>query len=312
MALRQVHQFHSFDIRTLIDEFLLDYAGTSPRTIQHYEDQVGRVLRNWLLAHELTDLMNITVRDMRRYMADQAAPEAKLGPSSISTRFTRANRFFNWCIEQGYLGEGDNPMRTLRRPKPPKQSRVAFDRAEVSRMFKVLAAKPGWIGARDRAIVTVLLGTGARATELTLMTLNDLDWPHKRILLHGKGEGGQRKDRRVPMGKGTMNALREYLKVRPKVATPMLWLTLQKRPIAYMALEHMVRNLGEYAGVEPVFPHRFRHTFATEHYLANRDLIALKNVLGHENVTVTLRYLERLGVSYMGGDESRSPDEWLV
>ncbi len=59
-------------------------------------------------------------------------------------------------------------------------------------------------------------------------------------------------------------------------------------------------------------PHRFRQTLATEHYRANRDLIALKAALGHSKVETTMTYLRGLGRDFALDAEHPSPDEWLV
>lgn len=305
MAQRQRPAAVTFELHSTIDLFLEGYATTSPRTQQCYQDNVGRVLRQWFAERGVVDLFAVTPELMQRYMFDQV--QCRLSPHTLAGRFSRALRFFNWCIEQNYLGEGENPMARLRRPRLPKRGRQAFTRDEIHRLLKVLAAKPGWIGLRDRALVTVLLGTGVRATELMGMRLSDIEWAQKRILVRGKGS----KDRRVPMGKNTMGALRDYLRQRPRDSSPLIWLSQRGGPMNYGALEAMVRHLGEYAAVSPCHVHLFRHTFATEFYLANRDVIALKNRLGHDNVAVTMKYLDRLGVSYTGSDDMRSPDEWL-
>lgn len=80
----------------------------------------------------------------------------------------------------------------------------------------------------------------------------------------------------------------------------------------YSAIEMMVRHLGDYADVHPCHLHRFRHTFATEFYLRNRDILALKGVLGHTTVEMTMRYLASLGIDYHETGRFSSPDEWLM
>jgi integrase/recombinase XerD len=96
------------------------------------------------------------------------------------------------------------------------------------------------------------------------------------------------------------------------VATDNVFVTQRKDPMEYSAAEVMVRYLGKYAGVEPCHLHRFRHTFATEFYLRNRDIIALKGMLGHTSVEMTMRYLASLGIDYHEAGNYASPDEWLV
>lgn len=267
---------------------------------------VVRVFGKWCDDQGIDDLLEITPDDVRAYVDHES--RQGLAQSTLANRFVRLNTFFNWCVQNGYLDNGQNPCDRLKRPRMPKSAAKAFDREQIRRLFKVLEAKPGWTGARDRAVFTLMLGTGLRAREVVNLQINDLDWPGRRVLVR-KGKGD--KYRRVPMGAGTMRALREYLKVRPTEPCPMLWVSQRKGPMNYWALEAMIRHLGEYADVKPCHAHLLRHTYATEHYLAHRDILALKNLLGHTQVQVTMRYLDKLGVDYTGSERLSSPDEWL-
>lgn len=305
MALRQVLKPVGFEPRTVIPAFIEEYEyGPSRKTVAFHRDNLLQNLLPYLAAAGVGDVAEITPEIMRRFLVEQASRGLK--PWTLSGRFYSALRFFNWCIEQGYIDA--NPMARLKRPKTPDRAKNAFNRKEIGRLMTVLAAKPGWVGTRDRAIVAVLLGTGARASELAGMELRDIDWARRRILLHGKGS----KDRRVPMGAQTVKALRDYIRVRPVVSTERVWVTHRRTPMEYSAAEMMVRHLGEYADVTPCHLHRFRHTFATEFYNRNRDILALKGILGHTSVEMTMRYLASLGIDYHEAGKFASPDEWLV
>lgn len=304
MAQRQPLYPVGFEPRTVIPAFVEEYEyGPSVKTVAFHRDNAVNNLLPFLEAH-VRDIAEVTPDLMRSYMVAQAAKGLK--PWTLSGRFYSALRFFNWCIEQGYIDA--NPMARLKRPKTPERARTAFSRKEIQRLMRVLAAKPGWVGLRDRAIVAVLLGTGARATELVGIRIPEIDWPHRRLILHGKGS----KDRRVPMGKETMRALREYLRMRPAANTDRVFVTIRGEPMGYPAAEMMVRHLGEYAGVSPCHLHLFRHTFSTEFYLKNRDIIALQGMLGHASIEMTMRYLASLGIDYHEQGHYQSPDEWLV
>ena len=199
-------------------------------------------------------------------------------------------------------------MERMRRPRTPDAAVEAFSPDQVARLWYVLNTKPGWTGARDRALVAFLLGTGARASEACGLALGDVDFARRRAILHGKGQH----DRRVTLGKGTFRALRDYLAVRPACHFPQLWVTLRREPLRYSALEMMIRRLGELADVDDCHPHRFRHTFATEYFRGCRDILAVRSALGHASVEVTMRYLRALGCDYAAESGARTPDEWLL
>lgn len=109
-----------------------------------------------------------------------------------------------------------------------------------------------------------------------------------------------------------MKALRHYIRARPACQTDQVFVTIRRDPMNYSAAEMMVRHLGDYADVHPCHLHRFRHTFSTEFYLRNRDIIALRGILGHTSIEMTMRYLASLGIDYHEAGNYSSPDEWLV
>ena len=184
----------------------------------------------------------------------------------------------------------------------------AFSQDEARRIVRYAAQASGWLGKRDRAIVLLMLGTGARADEVLSVLPNCINWPHREIVLHGKGD----RDRRMKLGPELYRALREYDAVRPKLPGNHWWVTQRNTRLAYPAFWAMIKHLGEYAGVEGVHPHRFRHTFATEFTMGNNGNIrATQRRLGHSKIQTTENYLQSLGTDYGLEDWFRTPDEWL-
>lgn len=168
------------------------------------------------------------------------------------------------------------------------------------------------IRARDTAIITLFLGTGLRANELRMMRIGDIDWANRRITIqNAKGEGVMQ--RRVRISPRAYQALREWLRARNKyrVTTDYVWISQRRQQMTYQAVWHVVRRLGEYAGVEGAYPHQLRHTAATELYRETKDIMLVKQFLGHSKVATTERYLKRLGVD-MEQEDYRTPDEWLT
>ena len=116
----------------------------------------------------------------------------------------------------------------------------------------------------------------------------------------------------MPVGPKTAEAIKAYIKgTRDRREGPdgRLFVTYRREAMVYSALNAMLGNLGKYAGVEHCIPHRFRHTFAVTDYRANRDLMGVRNRLGHSKVETTQRYLESLGADYGSVEEKyQAPD----
>lgn len=290
--------------------FLDELAGSSaPKTCANYDLELTRRFLPFLASQGVTRMDQLG----RAHCAAFLAGEARRGMSAACRRKTRSclRRFLAWCVDAGYLDE--NPAEGIAGPPPDRSMRRAYTHAESRRMVRVAREADGLLGVRDYAIVLFLFGTGARAAELLGLTLDDLrsaDYrANRRLLLHGKGG----KDRYVVVGRPLARALDAWLRVRPvRVPADSLFVSARGTALNYATLAKLIWRLGIYADVKDCTPHRFRHTFATEHYLKNRDLMALKAALGHEEVATTEIYLRALGVDFELVARYPSPDEWLA
>ncbi len=317
MTKRKAVELSRFELSDLVGDFLSDYESGPPKTLAYYRDNVGRALFNYLSGRGIDAIEDVTPQVLREWLiheADQSYDRKghvrRMSPRTVVGRHTAARRFFSWCVEQEIIPK--SPMDMVRAPKAPEDAVVGFTDEEVERLIRESGKAWGWLAARDRAIVTTLLGTGARADELLRMTEDSIEWGRQgkggRITLHGKGG----KIRRVPMGHTTAKAIKRYLRDRPDPRDDALWITLRRTPMNYGALNMMLKHLGEYSGVEGVTPHRFRHTYASQWWTHHRDILALKNLLGHSRIVTTERYLRSLGHEYGTDHTYETPDNWLA
>ncbi len=288
----------------LAEEFIDSYRYTgSARTLEHYETW-SKALIPWLAARNVTRLDQLAARYIERWLGELSQ---RLAPVSVLKHYSQTNRFFTWCLEREYCRR--NPCAIVKPPKVPEGTRQAFSDDEVHRMSLCTNDKKGVIGARDRAILALLLDTGIRASELCHLRLSDVDWPRRRILVH-LGKGGR--DRWLPLGHETQRRLQLWVRLRWNLPTDRLFLTQRREPLEYGALAAMCTKLGDRASVGDCTPHVFRHTYATQHYRAHKDLVALQTLLGHASVEMTMRYLRQLGATYGAEAGLRTPGEWLL
>ena len=153
--------------------------------------------------------------------------------------------------------------------------------------------------SRECAIVETLLASGCRVSELARLKKEDVDFKARKIKLYGKG----RKRRTVPINARAVIALQKYQSERTDTEPYMI--VGCRRPYKRMTnagIEKIVRNIGNRAGVENVYPHRFRHTFATMALAHGMELVVLQSILGHEKSDTTMIYArvlpERIEASY--------------
>ena len=149
------------------------------------------------------------------------------------------------------------------------------------------------VGARDRAVMVMLLDTGPRSSELSALNLDDVDITEMRIrVLHGKGN----KQRVVAFSPACRDELVRYLRLRGGDPGPLFCGTVGRSMLApgvrleANGLKHMMRRLSTKTGIAKVHPHRFRHTFATWAIQQGAREIDVQLMLGHSTPEIVRRY----------------------
>jgi integrase/recombinase XerD len=182
------------------------------------------------------------------------------------------------------------------------------DEWSTSRGRYVQAKRP--TADRDKAIVMTLVDAGLRAGELCALKMADYDAGRGRLhIQHGKGD----KERYAIIGARAQKAIWKYLTTRPKTkpADP-LFATRDNRHIRRENLHHMLARMGDRAGVENVYPHRFRHTFAIEFLRNGGNVMLLKELLGHESLEMVMVYVKIAERDIDGGAKHSPADNWRI
>jgi integrase/recombinase XerD len=182
--------------------------------------------------------------------------------------------------------------REVRPPAPPKRLPKALDVDQVTRLLAVVAPP------RDRALLELLYGTGARISEAVGLAVDDLSLGDEpTVTLHGKGG----RTRLVPVGRYAREALEAYLvQVRPALVaagrgTPAVFLNTRGGPLsrqsAWTILHRAARAAGlPVEGPHAVSPHTLRHSYATHLLDGGADVRVVQELLGHASVTTTQVY----------------------
>ncbi len=304
-----------------VESFLTErgYEG-SPHTVATYRCMLTPFV-DYCASQGVTAFSGITadlIRDYLRFEAEAIRPRrnnaiapARITRSTLQMRYTVLAVFLRWCVTEGKLRT--YVMATVAKPRGESLLRHAFTHAECRLLLKTAKESPGILAHRDFAIVTVLLDTGARASELANLTWADVHWGggEERGLGHIDVYGKGRKMRRLTLGTEARRALRRWSEVAPKIAGNWVWTSTRLRQLTAGGVLAVLKRLGEYAGVENVHTHRLRHTFAAEFTKQNRDVFATKARLGHAKVETTVGYLNSLGADYGADASYKTPGEWL-
>lgn len=294
---------------TALAGFLLDRqaARCTRKTLQHYEYSAGHFVA-WLKERGVPDLAHITPSHVRAYLVSLQERGLKDTTQHAQARGIKA--WLNWLVKEGELAE--SPMRRVAMPRLERRIPAPFTLDDVRKLLAACDRKTG-VGARNYALVLVLLDTGLRAAECAALRVGDIDMRTGLATIMGKGG----KQRQVRVGNRARAALLRYLDLgRPQAGDP-LWRAygLQgavKQGLTLHGLQMALVRLGRKAGVTPCGPHRFRRTFALWCLRDGMDLHSLRLLMGHSDLDVLQRYLKLAGEDVERAHAAHSPVDTML
>ncbi len=290
------------DARTL-EQYLAHLRverGLAANTIEAYRRDLTRYLDH--LASRGIELAGATPADVSAWMQAIRAGDdgrAALAASSAGRALAAVRGLHAFCEEEGETPRGDPaaalpvPARSLRLPHPISLGDVEALLGAAARPRTGLL--PVERALRDRALLEVLYGLGARISEAVGLDLDDLSTAERQAVLRGKGD----KHRVVPVGSYATEAVEAYLtRGRPALAargrgTPALFLGSRGTRLTRQAAWRIVQDAAETAGLaEHVSPHTLRHSYATHLLHGGADVRSVQELLGHASVTTTQLYTQ--------------------
>jgi integrase/recombinase XerD len=136
-------------------------------------------------------------------------------------------------------------------------------------------------------MITLMLDTGLRASEVLHLRVRDIDWTSGQLMVR---EGKGKKDRTLWLSEPDLDLLRSWRACRP-VANELMFTTLHGTPVKDRDLRAMVKRRARKVGItKDVHPHMLRHTFATDLYRATKDIRLVQKTLGHADLSTTMIY----------------------
>lgn len=267
--------------------------GLSRHTLSAYQRDVGRYLEH-LAAHGVHDLADVDSTRIADFLAALRAGDdahRPLAASSAARALIAVRAFHRFLALDGELDL--DPARSVPPPRPALRLPKAIPLAQVEALLAATGAGDTPASLRDRAILEVLYGAGARVSEVVTLDVDDLDREVEVIRLRGKGD----KERLVPLGSYAAAALDAYrTRARPALAaagrgTPALFLNQRGGRLTRQGVWGVLKGAAERAGLgAAISPHTLRHSFATHLLEGGADVRIVQELLGHASVTTTQIY----------------------
>jgi len=215
----------------------------------------------------------------------------EIKPSSQARIISGIKRFFDYLIVENILTE--NPLENIETPKIGYKLPITLTLIEIDKLISSIEKKSK-NKLRNIAIIETLYSCGLRVSELISLKISDLYFNESVIKVTGKGN----KERFVPISKSAINYIDNYINKKRnfqkinKGSEDTLFLNERGSGLSRVMIYIILDNLKIIADIKKkIGPHTLRHSFAT-HLLENgADLITIQNMLGHENIVTTERYL---------------------
>lgn len=278
-------------LRDLLFEYELNCQcrKLSEKTTNNYKKQIQYLLDYLEEEYKVIELEAVQALQVKRFLLMMSNRGRK--PQYVNDLLKAFKCYFKYAYEEGYINYVITDR--IKKLRMSKTIIKTFSIGEVKKMIECYKGND-FISLRNKAIITILFDTGLRLNELLTLT----DKQIKSDFIFIKGKGG--KERVLPKSPLLTMALLKYTNARngyfdAKLIPENTFLSRTGRPLTHEMIERIVKKAGENAGVSEdirVSPHTCRHTFAQMQLKNGLDLYTLSRLMGHENISITQRYLE--------------------
>ncbi len=272
-------------------QFIKLEKSLSENSVVSYKNDLERYLKFLSDDLRIQKLSGVTLQHIEKYLEELSAMD--LSVSSIARNISSIRGFHEFTVVEG-IAEA-NPAELVDLPKKAKNLPDVLNPEEVSAIIDI-PNRESDAGIRNAAVLETLYATGMRVSELTNLELDNLIFEIGFIRVVGKGN----KERLVPVGEIAQSALEHYIEVvrpkfqsekNPQKAKNKVFLSQRGNPLSRMSIWNIVNDAAERAGIEKnVYPHIFRHSFATHLLEGGADLRAVQEMLGHSSIITTEIY----------------------
>ena len=207
--------------------------------------------------------------------------------SSVGKYLSSLKSYYRYLLKLGVIKV--NPIQALRPPKADKPLPVYVPTEDVNRIIDEVVTPTDWRGQRDQLILSILYECGLRRSELAHLVDTDVDTGLRQLKVLGKG----RKERIVPFGEGLAQMIEAWREERTKLfgLTKSLLVSSSGEAMSPEAIYSVVHQaLRSVPNLSRRGAHALRHSFATDMLNSGGDLILLRELMGHNSVSTTVRY----------------------
>jgi len=268
--------------------FLSLERSLSKNSIDAYLRDVKKLISFFILKDSSPSLGQIELDDLQQFL--QYLNELGLAAGSQARIISGLKSFFYYLLQEEEISA--SPAEFLEAPKLSRKLPEVLSIADVEKFLTSIDVSTEK-GTRDKAICETLYSCGLRISEVSDLLISNFYADAGFIRVIGKGN----KERLVPIGSQAIKFVNLYLDnyrnkiVAKKDYNDSLFLSKRGKALSRTMLFYIIKDTAKKAGIEKnVYPHSFRHSFATHLIEGGADLRAVQEMLGHESITTTEIY----------------------
>jgi len=267
-------------------ERFIDYLSSEKRfsihTVTSYSNDINQFFLFLSEEYQIdSDISEVHFQIVRSWIASLL--ELGLSPRSVTRKISTLKTYFKFLIRQGVIHE--SPMLKVIAPRANKRLPLFVEEDQIESLLNEVEFVDGFIGERDKLIIELFYVTGIRLSELINIRVSDVNLDDNLIRVLGK----RNKERLIPLSLGIISGLKSF--IQKYSLENYLFTSLEGKKV-YTKLVYRVVNkyIGKISSINKRSPHILRHTFATHMLNNGADINAIKELLGHANLSATQVY----------------------
>ena len=267
-------------------EKFINYLSSEKRfsvhTITSYSNDINQFFLFLSEEYKITsELSEVNFQIVRSWIASLL--EKGVTPRSVNRKISTLKTYFKFLIREGVIQE--SPMLKVVAPKSKKRLPLFVEEDQIESLLNGVEFDDGFIGERDKLIIELFYVTGIRLSELINIKISDLNFDNNLVKVLGK----RNKERLIPLSARIVKDLQFFIE---KYKIDNYLFTNLGGTKVYTKLVYRVVNkyIGKISSINKKSPHILRHTFATHMLNHGADINAIKELLGHANLSATQVY----------------------
>ena len=253
----------------------------SIHTVTSYTTDLNQFILFLSQEYNIDNITEVSFQIVRSWISSLL--EKGLTPRSVNRKISTLKTYFNFLLKKEVISE--SPMQKVISPKTSKRLPVYIEQDKMDALLNEEMFEATFEGERDRMILALFYATGIRLSELVNLKKKDVDSINNQIKVLGK----RNKERIIPLSNNTIEFLVKF--IEKNTVSQYLFTSFGGKQLYPKKVYRIVKKyISMISTKDKISPHVLRHTFATHMLNNGADINAIKELLGHANLSATQVY----------------------